>query len=124
MPSKLLLVIIIALIVLVVYLVFIYQGRVRYEAVTQEGIEKLTNVGICGISQIPLPSSPLLGIKQKQCSELTNEECEGNLDCILCEREVSGAVVSTCKTRVCGCGFGWEPASGVEITVSVIGEPY
>lgn len=107
--AKLLLVFVIVFVTLVVYLIFIYQGRVRYDAITQEGIDKLTSVGICGISSIPLPFA-------KQCSELAKEECTADKECISCERQVGDSAVFSCKTAVCGCGFGWSPASGAEIT--------
>lgn len=119
--AKILLVFVLAIVVAVVYLIFVYGGKFKYDAITQEGIESIKTIGICGISQIPLPLVEQCTSRQTDrlgTNCLFDKSGNRNFKCVLCERDVGGSSIYSCQAAACGCPFGWKSPSG-SISVSL-----
>ena len=108
--AKLLAMFIIVIVVVAVLLLLAITLNQRGTEITKEGINKLTNIGICGINTL-----------NNKCSEKTTDKFGTNCifdsvgnrvaDCTLCEREEDGNLIYKCSLPACGCGFGWKDST-------------
>lgn len=110
MESKLLLVVIIAVIVAAVYFLFTIFLNQNANETGNDIFESITNSGMCGLSfvnnQCTKDSLGNIVTTDEYGNNCLTKNGKPNLDCTLCETETNGNVVYKCELAVCGCGFG------------------
>lgn len=109
--AKILFVFLVMIILFAAYIFLIGGGKSKYEAVTQQGIDQISNTGVCWISTF-----------NNKCSERSTDSTglncvvdgSGNpeYDCTLCEKTINDNTIYSCQFAVCGCGVGWKETLG------------
>ena len=110
--SKLLLVVILAVIVLAIWLLFFTGLNSRAYETVDESVDNLFQVGKCSVGL----EGQLIGAECDQNQE--RSICLQNPKCSWCSGTINSQRVSTCGIAVCGCPFGLEPGvTGILFTL-------
>ncbi len=103
--TKILYAFVLLVVVIAIYFLIVLVGNQRGSEATERGLEQLTNVSICGLNTFNNECSRVSTDKTGSGC-LWDQSGEPRKECILCESQVDGSTVYTCKLAVCGCGFG------------------
>jgi hypothetical protein len=111
MPAtKLLWVIIVAVVALAISFLIVASLYQSANATSEDIFDNVINSGMCGLNfvnnQCTKDSLGRIVSTDQYGTNCLTKNGKPNLDCTLCETEIDGNTVYRCDLAVCGCGFG------------------